>query len=80
MPDRVFYPVLGLLAAGVVALGLVWPQGMGGPSPRPFGHGLEPIAQPIMTPEKLKAEADALKARVSQYEKPAPAANSARRP
>jgi hypothetical protein len=43
MSDWVFFPVLGLLAALVIALGLVWPQGMGARSPEPFGHA--PVQQ-----------------------------------
>jgi hypothetical protein len=36
IPDRVFYPLAVLVAAGMVALALVWPQGQGTPSPGPF--------------------------------------------
>ena len=41
IPDRVFYPLAVLVAAGIVALALVWPQGQGSPSPGPFR---EPLA------------------------------------
>jgi len=44
MRDRLFFPLLGLIAAGMVALALVWPQGAGAPSPPPFGHPLAPTA------------------------------------
>lgn len=37
MRDRVFFPLMALLAAAMIALALVWPQGMGAPSPAPFG-------------------------------------------
>jgi hypothetical protein len=47
MPDAVVFPALGLLAAGVVALALVWPQGEGAASPPPFGHPVAPLSQPI---------------------------------
>ncbi len=43
MRDRLFFPLLGLIAAGMIALALVWPQGAGSPSPPPFGHALEPL-------------------------------------
>jgi hypothetical protein len=43
MRDRLFFPLLGLIAAGMVALALVWPQGAGLPSPPPFGHPLAPL-------------------------------------
>ena len=36
IPDRVFYPLAILVAAAVIALALVWPQGQGTPSPGPF--------------------------------------------
>ena len=38
MRDRVFYPLMALIAAAMIALAMVWPQGMGTPSPGPFGH------------------------------------------
>ncbi|MFN9925770.1 MAG: hypothetical protein ACK53I_02395 [Phenylobacterium sp.] len=46
MLDRLYLPLLALTAVAVVALGLVWPQGLGDRSPAPFGH--EPIQR---TPE-----------------------------
>ena len=46
MLDRLYLPLLALTAVDVVALGLVWPQGLGDRSPAPFGH--EPIQR---TPE-----------------------------
>ena len=48
MPDTVAFPLMGLIAAGLVALALVWPQGEGAPSPKPFGHPL--AAAPGQTP------------------------------
>jgi len=40
IPDRVFYPLAILVAAGLVALALVWPQGQGAPTPaNPFRDG-----------------------------------------
>ena len=44
MPDTVAFPLMGLIAAGLVALALVWPQGEGAPSPKPFGHPLAAAA------------------------------------
>jgi len=38
MTDRVFYPLMILTLAAVVALAAVWPQGDGARSPGPFGH------------------------------------------
>jgi hypothetical protein len=46
MGDRVFFLALGCLVAAMIALALVWPQGLGRPSPRPFGHPLAPLGAP----------------------------------
>ena len=43
MDDRLFFPLLALLVAAMIALALVWPQGQGAPSPPPFG---QPVAPP----------------------------------
>ena len=43
MSDRLFFSLMIVLAAGVIALALVWPQGFGARSPGPFGG---PLAQP----------------------------------
>jgi hypothetical protein len=52
MRDRLFFPLLGLIAAGMVALALVWPQGAGLPSPPPFDHPLAnlPAPPPALNP------------------------------
>jgi hypothetical protein len=55
LPDRVFYPLVLVAFAMLIALALVWPQGQGTPSPAPFGH---PMAAPVKDPsltEKLRA-------------------------
>jgi hypothetical protein len=44
MPDRIAYPAFVLLAAAMVSLAMVWPQGIGARSPAPFGHPLRPLA------------------------------------
>jgi hypothetical protein len=38
MSDRVFFPLMALVAVLMISLSLVWPQGAGRRSPRPFGH------------------------------------------
>ena len=43
MSDRVFFSILAALTLALVALALVWPQGLGARSPGPFA---EPLAQP----------------------------------
>ena len=37
MSDGFFFALAGLVAAAMIALALVWPQGLGAPSPAPFG-------------------------------------------
>ncbi len=38
MPDRLLFPLMGLAAVSMIALALVWPQGLGARSPGLFGH------------------------------------------
>jgi hypothetical protein len=58
MRDRLFFPLLGLIAAAMLALALVWPQGAGLPSPPPFGHPLAPLlAAPLSPPAAAHAPA-----------------------
>jgi len=33
MRDRIFFPLMALIAAAMIALALVWPEGMGRPAP-----------------------------------------------
>lgn len=40
MSDGLFFTLAALAAAAMIALALVWPQGLGTPSPAPFGHPL----------------------------------------
>jgi hypothetical protein len=58
MPDGLALPAIALIAAGVVALALVWPQGQGAPSPVPFGHPvaaeLAPITPALKAPLTLR--------------------------
>jgi hypothetical protein len=44
MPDAIAFPLIGLIAAGLIALAMVWPQGLGAPSPAPFGLHHVPAA------------------------------------
>jgi hypothetical protein len=46
MRDRFFYPLALLAALAMVALAMVWPQGMGTPSPGAFGHPMAPPPAP----------------------------------
>ncbi|HYF22866.1 MAG TPA: hypothetical protein VD929_05650 [Caulobacteraceae bacterium] len=49
MSDRVFFASTILLAAAMILLALVWPQGQGRRSPAPFG-------KPVETPAYVQAE------------------------
>ena len=55
MRDRTLFALMGLGAALMIALALVWPQGLGARSPGPFGH----------PPVQESAQARAAKARAS---------------
>ena len=48
MSDSVALSLQALLAAGVVALAMVWPQGQGAPSPAPFGHRAAALSGPVV--------------------------------
>ena len=56
MPDRLLFPLMGLVAVLMIALALVWPQGLGARSPGPFGH--TPVQQTLAAKE-AKARASA---------------------
>jgi hypothetical protein len=47
MPDSIALPAIALLAAGLIALAMVWPQGEGARSPGPFGHPLAVLDRPL---------------------------------
>lgn len=38
MFNKIFYIAAAIAAVAMIALALVWPQGIGAPSPAPFGH------------------------------------------
>jgi len=59
MSDRIFMPIMALIAAAMIVLAMVWPQGYGARSPAPFGS--TPIQQ---TPEmRVKIEREKASAR-----------------
>jgi hypothetical protein len=63
-PDRLFYPLAALVAAGLIALAIVYPQGQGDRSPGAFGHPpeLQTQAAIAMLRHNAQIEADAKKA------------------
>jgi hypothetical protein len=56
MPDRIFMPLMGLIALVLIAFSLVWPQGQGDRSWGPFGH--TPIQQTPEMKAKIQREKD----------------------
>lgn len=64
MLDRLYLPLLGFLALGLVALALVWPQGLGDRSPGPFGR--TPVQQTPAVQAAMKRETEASVRRVKQ--------------
>jgi hypothetical protein len=57
MPDRLFMPLMGLVAAALIALSLAWPQGQGDRSWGPFGH--TPVQQTPEMKARIQKEKDA---------------------
>ena len=47
MPDRLLFSLMGLAAGLMIALALVWPQGLGARSPGIFGHAMAQKAAPV---------------------------------
>ncbi|MDX5330699.1 MAG: hypothetical protein AB1760_07470 [Pseudomonadota bacterium] len=64
MLDRLFFPALGLAAALVVGLALVWPQGLGARSPGPFGH--DPVLQSPEMQAAMKRQTEASQERINR--------------
>ena len=62
MSDRVFFTSAGVAAAVLIALALVWPQGLGDRSPRPFGHFPTQRTPEAMAAMKRATEANARRA------------------
>ncbi len=58
MPDSLALSATAVVAAGLIALAMVWPQGQGARSPAPFGHPLAayepPAPPPSRTPPTLR--------------------------
>ena len=44
MSDGLFFTLAALAAAAMIGLALVWPQGLGTPSPAPFDHPMKAAA------------------------------------
>ncbi|MFN3229653.1 MAG: hypothetical protein ACK41P_07370 [Asticcacaulis sp.] len=68
MSERLFYAGSALFAAGLIALALVWPQGLGARSPAPFGHDIVIPEYIIAHEARQKRAAEAEKARIAAQE------------
>jgi hypothetical protein len=64
MLDRLYLPLLGLVAAAAITLAMVWPQGLGDRSPAPFGH--MPLQRTPQMQAAMKREADAANQRTER--------------
>ena len=64
MLDRLYLPLVGLVAIAAVALALVWPQGLGDRSPAPFGH--QPVQRTPQMQAAMKRETEAAQRRMDQ--------------
>ena len=54
MRDRLTLPLMALAALAMIALALVWPQGLGRRSPAPFGHPMAALEKkaPVAAPPR----------------------------
>lgn len=75
MPDRIFMPLMGLIALVLIAFSLVWPQGQGDRSWGPFGH--TPVQQTPEMKAKIQREKDAAARREAAARKAIEAAGPA---
>jgi hypothetical protein len=64
MLDRLYLPLVGLVAIAAVAIALVWPQGLGDRSPEPFGH--TPVQRTPQMQAAMKRETEAAQRRMDQ--------------
>ena len=58
--DRIFFMLMGVLAAGAICLALVYPQGLGARSPGPFGGPTAAELKPPPPPSEAVLERDLL--------------------
>ncbi len=64
MLNRLFFPAIAALALAMVALAMVWPQGLGDRSPGPFGS--TPIQRTPAMQAAMKRETQASEQRLNQ--------------
>ncbi len=82
MSDRIVLPALALLAAALIGLAMIWPQGLGARSPGPFGS--QPVQQRPEVQAAIQREEAAAARRAQQEQKeqriPAPTPSAPREP
>lgn len=64
MLDRLYLPLLALVALAALGLSLVWPQGLGDRSPPPFGR--TPVQQTPAMRAAMQRETEASQRRIQQ--------------
>jgi len=64
MLDRLYLPFLAIAAIAVVALAMVWPQGLGDRSPDPFGS--TPVQRTPAMQAAMQRETEAAQRRLTQ--------------
>jgi len=64
MLDRLFLPILTLVAVGAIALAMVWPQGLGDRSPAPFGS--TPVQRTPEMQAAMQRQAEAAQRNLNQ--------------
>jgi hypothetical protein len=52
--DRLTLPLMALAALAMIALAMVWPQGLGRPSPAPFGHPLAALEKKLPNAPRVR--------------------------
>ena len=62
MSNRLFFPLIAVLALALVALAAVWPQGLGARSPGSFGH--TPIQQTAQMQAAMKRQTEESEGRI----------------
>lgn len=73
MPDRIFMPLMGLIALALITFSLAWPQGEGDRSWGPFGH--TPVQQTPEMKARIQKEKDAAQRRDEAAKKAVEAAS-----
>jgi hypothetical protein len=64
MSNRLFFPLIAVLALALVALAAIWPQGLGARSPGPFGH--TPIQQTAKMQAAMKRQTEGSESRIRE--------------